>query len=229
MPGADSTPDDTSIAAGCTRSHGVGHVLGRESAGENDRPRAAQSPPRPSSRHAARCRRAGPIVRVEQHERVGPRVEVLHARSARHGQRLDDAATTARARTPALVAVQLHGAEPHRRVTSLRSRPAAIDEHADGVTKGGSAAHDVAAAPRIDAPRALRPEDEPDAVAPSSHGEQRILDARDAADLDWQSRRSLRDVACPRASTSALPTQLRQRGAGIGCRHEALARSRNAR
>ena len=220
MPGADSTPDDTSTAYGRDRRDRAPATL------------SAFSPPDRMTGRVPRDRRGdrpvdrppGPaaldrIVRVEQHGDVGRerRATACDAKSSPStGDRLDHAACSARDSSPAS---RRRGAAPRRAPTlAAIARDVVrrlIDEHADGRHERRQRRDDrarlrqarrSAGCPARRRSRSRRRRAPPRARASSSR--------RDAADLDPVMR-----ALPPRSSRSAAP--------GSGC---AISRSptRNA-
>src|SRR5215467_6463994 len=123
------------------------------------------------------------IVNVEKNDDVRrPDIDscrVIRADGNRFHHRPIDRARVVRA----LVPMELYGPQPcdARDTVDVFSR--LIDENADGRDERGQRRHDCAGMLRIDAARALRPEDEPECIGTAGNGRFGIFEPRDPADL----------------------------------------------
>ncbi len=203
MPGASSTPDDTSIPYRPDACDRLSDVLRSQASGQEDRP------PRGHSCSALPVdRTTGPSmlprgVRVqEQQNGCRPWFDRVLERDAFHDRSRQRGRGSGR-----FPAVQLHGAETNQTCHPGNVFHRLIDEHAHRRHEWRQQARDGAGPVRVDAPWTSRPEDEADGRRPCADGRLRILAASDAADLHDHER----SPRAPRARSMAttFPSELR--------------------
>ena len=112
MPGARSTPDDTSIPNGRTRATASATLSGVRPPASSMRARRRKLAPRRPVDRSVRCRRAAPD-RATSSSSVDAAPATPRA-IAVDRDRLDHRTRQRRRELGRLVAVQLHGAEPHQ-------------------------------------------------------------------------------------------------------------------
>ena len=203
MPGASSTPDDTSIPYGRTRATASPTFSGVKPPARRTGRLAATRAARSQSigRPVPPCCHRGVRVQEQQNgcrpwfDRVLER-DAFHDRSRQRGR--------GSGRFPA---VQLHGAETNQTCHPGNVFHRLIDEHAHRRHEWRQQARDGAGPVRVDAPWTSRPEDEADGRRPCADGRLRILAASDAADLHDHER----SPRAPRARSMAttFPSELR--------------------
>ena len=181
-------PFDARRHVDAERPHAVrplGDVVGRQPAGKHDPPlrgnrrggRPIDRPPRAAAPHRDRGRRA-------EASRAPARRRARSAETPLERQRLDDRPSQ-RPATSATVSSPCSCTAPSR--TRLATPPCTrvgwFTNTPTAVTNGGRRLHDRAGAIRIDEPRAVRPEHEPERVGPGLDRGLRVVEPRDAANL----------------------------------------------